>query len=331
MNPEEEFRLDEIDALLIDRALFGQGSLSPEELEKLAAFAAKSPEAAAQWEELASLVLASAAAPTEPSSSTGEAELLAAGWEERLNARFDREVQASGNETSVNQAHVRADQREQTIATAAERGATRVQQASQIQAAGSAEVGVPTAGSLAPAASRNRAAQTPWVVSLVMSTAAAFVGGWFIGSWNQPESSEQPPVVAAKSWGERYLELKELPTSTLVEWKGNDQGEIAGFVVWNDELQEGFMAFETLAANDPAIEQYQLWIFDAARSDDHPVDGGVFNIAQDNAFLLDGLTLVPIDAKLPVSHAKMFALTVEAPGGVVVSSREKLPGLAVVP
>ena len=39
---------------------------------------------------------------------------------------------------------------------------------------------------------------------------------------------------------------------------------------------------------------------------------------------------MPIEAKLPVSNAVMFAITVERPGGVVVSDRSRLPLLAKV-
>ena len=96
-----------------------------------------------------------------------------------------------------------------------------------------------------------------------------------------------------------------------------------GDVVWSDATQTGYMRFRGLKANDPAVEQYQLWVFDAERDDKHPVDGGVFDIPAgvDEA-------IVPIDAKLPVSKAVLFAITVERPGGVVVSDRSRLPLLA---
>lgn len=100
-----------------------------------------------------------------------------------------------------------------------------------------------------------------------------------------------------------------------------------GDVVWSDRLQRGYMRFTGLPTNDPAIEQYQLWVFDAERDDRYPVDGGVFDIAADeNA--TGGEVIVPIDVKLPVTKAAMFAVTIEKPGGVVVSDRSRLPLLA---
>ena len=99
----------------------------------------------------------------------------------------------------------------------------------------------------------------------------------------------------------------------------------SGEVAWSAARQEGFMTFRGLAANNPNEAQYQLWIFDAQRSDAHPVDGGVFDVPEGVAEVF-----VPIDAKLPVAEAVMFAVTIERPGGVVVSDRSRLPLLAKV-
>lgn len=168
-----------------------------------------------------------------------------------------------------------------------------------------------------------------WVAT-ILAVAAAFAVGVTLGWWGGSLPTPQPEI-ASDSVEARYRSLAAMTDTTRVDWAPNAGGDVAGHVVWNDRLQQGFMAFERLPANDPKVEQYQLWIFDAARSDDHPVDGGVFDLAVDSAVQVDGMTLVPVDAKLPVSRAKMFALTVEAPGGVVVSDRSRLPGLAVIP
>ncbi len=47
--------------------------------------------------------------------------------------------------------------------------------------------------------------------------------------------------------------------------------------------------------------------------DARPVDGGVFDITG------EGEVIVPIDAKLPIGTPAVFAITLEQPGGVVVS------------
>jgi hypothetical protein len=87
-------------------------------------------------------------------------------------------------------------------------------------------------------------------------------------------------------------------------------------VVWDPRSQRGFVRFAGLKPNDPTRQQYQLWIFDGDRDQRYPVDGGVFNVPP-NA----DPVVVPIRAQLPVHAAKAFAVTIEQPGGVVVSDR----------
>jgi hypothetical protein len=112
-----------------------------------------------------------------------------------------------------------------------------------------------------------------------------------------------------------------------IAWKDPGGGPVAGEVVWSDRLQQGYMRFRGLAANDPAREQYQLWIFDKQRKPEHPVDGGVFDVSAPAD--PGGDVVVPIAAKLPVKSALGFAVTVEAPGGVVVSERKRIAALAL--
>lgn len=103
---------------------------------------------------------------------------------------------------------------------------------------------------------------------------------------------------------------------------------VRGDVVWDPKTQKGYVRFQGLQANDTTQLQYQLWIFDATRGDQYPIDGGVFDVpATPNA---SGEVIVPINAKLPVRQAAMFAVTIEKPGGVVVSSRERIVVVAPV-
>jgi hypothetical protein len=96
-----------------------------------------------------------------------------------------------------------------------------------------------------------------------------------------------------------------------------------GEVVWNQRLQSGLMIISGLPVNDPSVEQYQLWIIDPSR-DQHPIDGGVFNIDSTQT------SVVAIDAKLRVLDPQAFAITIEKPGGVVVSDQSRLPLIAAV-
>jgi anti-sigma-K factor RskA len=68
-----------------------------------------------------------------------------------------------------------------------------------------------------------------------------------------------------------------------------------------------------MPVNDPGEAQYQLWIIDPER-DTHPVDGGVFNVSS------SGEVIIPVQARLPVDRPTTFAITLEKPGGVVVSA-----------
>jgi hypothetical protein len=100
--------------------------------------------------------------------------------------------------------------------------------------------------------------------------------------------------------------------------------QVAGDVVWSDEKQVGYMRFRGLPVNDKAKETYQLWIFDKTQDKATPIDGGTFDVNS------DGEIVIPINPKLKAKEPEMFAITLEKPGGVVVSKREKLAALAKV-
>ncbi len=124
------------------------------------------------------------------------------------------------------------------------------------------------------------------------------------------EMMASPNMIKA-NWG-------PLPTATA------DMKNVSGELVWSDAKQAGFMRFRGLPVNDAAKEQYQLWIFENAKLEEHPKDGGVFDITA------EGDVIIPIDAKLATKDPKVFAITVERPGGVVVSDRKKIAALAKV-
>ena len=99
---------------------------------------------------------------------------------------------------------------------------------------------------------------------------------------------------------------------------------VTGEVVWDGNGQRGFARFVGLPRNDPTKEQYQLWIFDATRDERFPVDGGVFDVEQ------DGTVVVRIQPKVSINAPTLFAVTVEEPGGVVVSDRSRLVATAPI-
>lgn len=113
--------------------------------------------------------------------------------------------------------------------------------------------------------------------------------------------------------------VRDHPRAVHWKWTGTEDphivGAVGGEAYFDPASAEGVLEIEGLAANDPAREQYQLWIFDEARDERFPVDGGVFDVRG------TGRACIPVRARLPVNKPVLFAVTVEPPGGVVVSAR----------
>lgn len=182
--------------------------------------------------------------------------------------------------------------------------------------------GAPVSAAAAPSAAGARYGWYAAAASLLIALAA-----WFprFEADAPPALVEAPePSVAER----REALLAAAPTVLTQGWTRTEDpasAAVQGDVVWDEATQTGYMRFSGLPANDPAQAQYQLWIFDGTRDDRYPVDGGVFDVPA-------GATevVVPIKATLPVRKAALFAVTVEAPGGVMVSSRERIVALAQV-
>ncbi|MGP1346306.1 MAG: hypothetical protein ACTS3F_06525 [Phycisphaerales bacterium] len=132
------------------------------------------------------------------------------------------------------------------------------------------------------------------------------------------EAPEDPAVLA-----ENRRKLLEVPGTVRMAWSPFDlpdapaeQREVTGDVVWNDELETGYLRFVGLDVNDPNIEQYQVWVIDE-RGMEQKVSGGVFNATA------EGEVIVPIEPGIPVGRVALFAITVENPGGTWVPNLER--------
>ncbi|MEM7010304.1 MAG: anti-sigma factor [Verrucomicrobiota bacterium] len=158
----------------------------------------------------------------------------------------------------------------------------------------------------------------PWWNSapIAWSAAAAVAFMLIVSLATRPDSGDVIVDIVAEvdGAGDRI----ESPFEGLGDYEG-----MSGKAVWSDKLQEGYMTFENMPVNDPAMNQYQLWIVDPER-DEAPVDGGVFDISQ------DGSVRVLIDSKLRVDDPTTFVITLEQPGGVVKSKQEVVVALASV-
>jgi hypothetical protein len=151
------------------------------------------------------------------------------------------------------------------------------------------------------------------------SAAAAFLLALTLWQGNSGQSTRTAAEL-------RQQLLQSTDSLIRVSWtdgKTPFEQQVGGEVVWDNETQRGVMTFKNMPVNDPSKEQYQLWIIDPQR-DENPIDGGVFDITD------EGEVVVEINAKLKVIKPVAFAITIEQPGGVVVSSQERLPLLAPV-
>jgi len=158
-----------------------------------------------------------------------------------------------------------------------------------------------------------------WPIWSGWATAAAATIVAILG-WTRESRAPDPVKVSLAL----QLEVDSASDHLVLPMKPTDDPDgrnVAGELHWSTSLQKGYMSFRGLPSNDPRQKQYQLWIFDKLRGDEHPVDGGVFDVAGSEI-------VVPIDAKIRVNDPALFAVTAEPPGGVVVSKREHIVSLA---
>jgi hypothetical protein len=178
--------------------------------------------------------------------------------------------------------------------------------------------------------------RAPMIVAWTAAAAgiALAVGAFLWARNKEPEKIVQRvevPVIKApvkltpaQERAELLSTAKDVKTLSWSAGPDETGKQAKGDIVWSASKQEGYMRFTGLAANDPKLAQYQLWIFDKDRDDKFPVDGGVFDV-------IDGEVVVKISAKLFVAEPVLFAVTVERPGGVVVSDRKRIAVTAAPP
>lgn len=166
-----------------------------------------------------------------------------------------------------------------------------------------------------------------WLVAAFTCIALAVV------LWNdyrrpKPEVVQNPPPqitpTPTPALGEQRQQLiASMPDVAQKNWSDFDPKKplnVEGDVVWSNTAQKGFLRFKNLPINDKARETYQIWIFDETQK--NPVSAGVFD-ANEN-----GEIIVPMNAAIKVSKPTMVGITVEKPGGVMVSGLEKVMAVA---
>ena len=172
----------------------------------------------------------------------------------------------------------------------------------------------------------SRSGTAGWFAAAACLLLALF--GWFrsVPSSVAPSADVHvtvPPVAApkepptAEEARATLMAKAESRKITLGATKDPAAAGVTGDAVWDPATQQGFLHVVGLAPNDPQVHQYQLWIFDGGRDERYPVDGGVFNVPANSSEVV-----IPIHAEFPIRKLAAFAVTIEKPGGVVVSSRD---------
>ena len=197
----------------------------------------------------------------------------------------------------------------------------------EASAAGDGSLATPAPAPIPLADARSASATTgatsrarPTAATPVRITRSGVWGGWLAAAaalviavlgWTREPVPAKPISLAVQ----RDTLVREARDLLRVEWAAPEDpayAAVTGDVVWSTQRQAGFLRLSGLPVNDPDEAQYQLWIVDPSR-DAEPVDGGVFDVGP------DGEQIIAIDAKLRVDRPTVFALTLEQPGGVVVS------------
>ena len=157
-----------------------------------------------------------------------------------------------------------------------------------------------------------RRRSTGWKVAAVSGWIAT-AASWLVWAATLRPAGPEDPA--------RALERLR-PEATAVVLKATEHPlalGAGGEMVWSQARQRGYLRLTGLAPVDPARGAYQLWIFDALRDPRYPVDGGAFTLGDDKA-----PTLVPVKPSVAVGRPTLFAITLEPPGGVVVSDRRRI-------
>lgn len=165
----------------------------------------------------------------------------------------------------------------------------------------------------------SRRALAGWTAAAAASVAAAV--GWWPRLTGQlvPKKPPDPPAPTIAERRALFLLEKDVRVLKLAVAADPLVTQVDGDLAWSSEKQSGYMRFASgVPVNAPTKNQYQLWIFDRGRDDRYPVDGGVFDIAA------AGEQIIEITPKVRVHEPTLFAVTLEPPGGVVVSSREHI-------
>ena len=254
---------------------------------------------------------------------------------------LDRWLNANGEDESMDLAAGAAllamiGKAETAPASVMTRAAQAAEQFQREQANGSFRPGTPSlrlTESDAPIPQPRRVG-TAWLGWLAAAACLAFAAiGWLPAF----RARQTPQLTAAVSLTGLRAEVDAARDATRSSWADWDKPEIAGVkgeIVWSQSKQKGYMVFRGLPKNDPAREQYQLWIVDD-RGIEHRVSGGIFNApaaaaadgsgwrGQVRCEMVGDDLYVEVEPRINVRQLTLFAIIIEEPGGTWLSNMKR--------
>jgi len=142
-----------------------------------------------------------------------------------------------------------------------------------------------------------------------------------------PEPARTPvktPALELTPAQKREQLIASAPDVIQTNWTSTkDDKRVLGDVVWSNEQQKGYVRLRDMPVLDASKETYQLWIIDE-KNEKAPVSGGIFNVSR------IGEIIIPINAQLRITKPKLFAVSKEKAGGVVVTETERIVAVAKI-
>jgi anti-sigma-K factor RskA len=142
-----------------------------------------------------------------------------------------------------------------------------------------------------------------------------------------PEPARTPvktPALELTTEQKREQLIASAPDVIQTNWtSAKDDKRVLGDVVWSNTRQKGYVRMRDMPVLDASKETYQLWIIDE-KNEKTPVSGGIFNVSR------TGAIIIPINAQLRINKPKLFAVSKEKAGGVVVTEPDRIVAVAKI-
>jgi hypothetical protein len=313
---------DELDALLVRRAIEGLGADDARRLEELLE---RHPDVDAGWVDRVVGEL-------DAESLTGREEALGPRLREALLDAGGPSVRGARPPDESQGSRASHASRRSADAAAGSSGTGARASTGRAAAAGGPDLPRGSADPGSSGASGDRGGSGRWAAWAGWALAAVLAGLLLVPSGPAEDGGaasglELVPGLPVERQPPSFRQVARARDAVVAAWSpgGDPAGaEVSGEMAWSGSAQVGVMRLSGLEPNAVGL-QYQLWIFDGTRDERYPVDGGVFDVPP-GAEEVE----VPVRPAVPVRSPVLFAVTVERAGGVVVSDRERIATVAEV-